>query len=225
MLIQIIRKHERREFELKEKELRYEAEQDRIHEMKNIYESVNKTKHDIKEQINVAQQLYNIGAIVQGNQILNALESNLPAIHYCGKTVIDVELSIKENQLRRRCILYDFQICNIEDIQINEVELCSVIANMINNAIEALENDCDLEQKITFIIARSKGMLLIKCCNPVKKEKVIRVKNHLISSKRASGHGLGTEIIQDFANKNNGVCTFEVVQNEFIASVIVPVKI
>ena len=102
---------------------------------------------------------------------------------------------------------------NDEEIYIDKGDICRVINNIMNNAIEALQ-DCDTKSMKLFI-GIAGGYLIIKSENPYKGslltdgEKIITIK------KDKTKHGYGLKSINNIAEKYNGFMSILYEDNKF----------
>ena len=102
----------------------------------------------------------------------------------------------------------------------DSMDVCSLFYNLVLNSIEAnykLSNN----RFIKLYVANIKRNLLIKIINPVDKYFDINIiKENKTTKEDKENHGLGTQIINDIAYKYNGNVKYEIVDNQFIANVM-----
>ena len=110
-----------------------------------------------------------------------------------------------------------------EQIELMPVDLCTILSNALDNAIEAVEN---MEEELRFIRLEmsSQGKLLFfRFSNPVKKDADI-AKLGVSTKKDIKNHGFGLLNIKYVVEKYNGQMLLEIEEKEvpeFVLSIIV----
>lgn len=92
-----------------------------------------------------------------------------------------------------------------DENQIDEIDSVSVIGNLLDNAIEALEAS-DMERKdkyIRFISSRKKNVWIVRVINPLDDKKIID-KNLNTSKTDKINHGLGMSIVRMLISRYSG---------------------
>ena len=112
---------------------------------------------------------------------------------------------------------YDIAPC---DIHIAETDICILLGNILDNAIEACEQ-LSVKKIIELKIRCINGMLYIGCKNPTKQSDV-----SLITTKPdKSQHGFGTVTINKIANKYGGHANYKIDESLFVCEIIIPQQI
>lgn len=142
-----------------------------------------------------------------GIQILDALLS-----YYLGQLSEDISLSIKgkcENTLL-----------------ISEMDLCTIFSNLIQNAVEALQDD-ELEEKKFFMeINAGRDYLRVKIKNSMRAEKLQYDEkgDFLTSKKDKKNHGIGTSNVKEAVTKNHGKIKYNNDDKMFCVEVTLPIN-
>ena len=98
--------------------------------------------------------------------------------------------------------------------------MCTIISNLLDNAIESCIK-YNGNKFISLKILHEKEYILINVINTTSNTKVNYNGSALKTSKEdKENHGLGTQIINDIAYKYNGNVKYEIVDNQFIANVM-----
>lgn len=115
---------------------------------------------------------------------------------------------------------YDVSDIETELYGISEQEMCTIISNLLDNAIESCIK-YNGDKFISLKILHEKEYILINVINTTSNTKVNYNGSALKTSKEdKENHGLGTQIINDIAYKYNGNVKYEIVDNQFIANVM-----
>ena len=108
----------------------------------------------------------------------------------------------------------------IQSLSIHETELCALLSNGLENAIEAAAHTADEQfRKVRISCPTHKDNLLIFIENSFSGNVVME--NGLPQSLR-EWHGFGVKSISMIAEKYNGYCSFETKGEIFIMRVVLP---
>lgn len=138
----------------------------------------------------------------------------------CGNYTVDYLVSIEIAKAREKNITIDYNIAVAPTLPVNESDLCSLITNIIDNAIEAVERNETLlseERKIYFTMTQKGESLIIHAENPVSEGYVFVYKT---SKADKVCHGLGLKIINNVAKKYKGASTHRTEEGKFITDVM-----
>lgn len=95
-----------------------------------------------------------------------------------------------------------FADVNIDKITVKDADLCSILSNLIDNAIEAVDK-IENDKTVKLNINQKGNMLFIAMENP----SVYNPLENNFNSQKKGNHGWGTKIINDIVNKYNGNMT------------------
>ena len=141
---------------------------------------------------------------------------------YSGNEIIDYIISEKVNIAKQKGITISIDASIPDSFQCSDFDICIILTNTIDNAIEALsEVDTKIEKSVNLIMRYTKGSLYICVTNPCLKPINFMSNGTLQTTKKfASGHGIGLSSIQKAANKYNGLVRTNVENNVFKIEII-----
>lgn len=141
---------------------------------------------------------------------------------YSGNEIIDYIISEKVNIAKQKGITISIDASIPDSFQCSDFDICIILTNTIDNAIEALsEVDTKIEKSVNLIMRYTKGSLYICVTNPCLKPINFMSNGTLQTTKKfASGHGIGLSSIQKAANKCNGLVRTNVENNVFKIEII-----
>lgn len=203
---------------------------------KNMYETIlnrneeiKSFRHDIHNHLMCLEELIHLGNLekvrdyVEGMQ--GKLQPNQNKIYMVGNDVIDVVLNYYISMLNSDVKVTIEGEC-LRKIKMSDVELCTVVSNLIQNATEAL-NQLDTSDKgLEIEFVHHKGYLLMRIKNTMlhKNIKYKGEKNIFITTKKnKEQHGIGIRNAEETLVKNGGTLKFDIKQNEFVAIAMIPV--
>lgn len=199
----------------------HRLEEQHFREVEEKRYEVAKIRHDINNQLVAIRSLVKSGHTEQADELLGELESSIRATkeyEFCSVSIINAVIAEKKAEAEKFGITFDTHI-SLEDIHnITQNHLCSVFANLLDNAIRAEAGFTD-EQK-------DKKVITVKAVND-STSVYITVKNYVsgVEVPREDDtflHGYGQQILRDIAGiysgsftafEENGVYTGIIVMN------------
>ena len=191
-------------------------------------EDIKKIRHDINKN------LINISYLLKQNNITESIDyidaitkalENTKSIINCGNDIIDAILNYKIAVCRRHNIEISIDIDHIPDLSINPMDLTAILANILDNAIEALDTVTTGERYISGKIFCYKNYLSIVIKNPYANQIIIEDNNIKTHKADKLHHGYGLASIRSSAEKNGGAFRVYTKNNIFRAVVMLPIEI
>lgn len=186
-----------------------------------------KIRHDIKNHIFMIDYLAEqddiegikeyLGKIpiVEGNALIT-----IPQKEWLGALVY-----AKAEKAKKIGIEFELENCwkPEQEILIDNMDLLSLTANLLDNAIEATQKVLEKEQrKMGIILNQNKGYLMIDVWNYYNKEYLKIVGNKFKTTKKDRQlHGKGMEIIHEIAEKYMGDFSYSIEENKIIMKVTI----
>lgn len=176
------------------------------------YREMRRIRHDIKNQYICVYQFINEGKYSQAAEylgnIIGETEADLAANYYIksGYNSLDAILNRISAKCAERNIDFSADI-RVTDIgNIGEYHICSVAANLLNNALEASEKE--QSPRIRFTFANNQNYVVIKTENSIS-QSVLDSNPQLTSTKaEEEENGLGIISVRETASKYDGRAEF-----------------
>lgn len=124
-----------------------------------------------------------------------------------GNHLVDFLLTQKLIEAREQHIHVITNIILPADLPIKEDDLCSLLLNLLNNAIEASKREEN--PVIHIIISVVKNYLQIHIKNKSSEDILLKNPRLLTTKKDANTHGFGIQIIQSIVDNYSGMITFK----------------
>lgn len=196
-------------------------QQNKIYEVTEWNENLRKIKHDINNHFlcitqNIQNGLYE-EALSYINSVSDRINVIIPVYYMTGTPELDAILNNKKDYCLKNGI--DFK-CVIGQVpsNINVIDLCVVISNLIDNAIEASEKEENAEINVYISVIGNYFRIIVK--NRIS-ESVLSTNNTLKTTKSdTDAHGYGIRSVKDTIKKYNGQLNFDEHDNFFIADVL-----
>lgn len=137
---------------------------------------------------------------------------------YCKNYAVNTIVCYYAEEARREQIAFEVDLRIPEKLSVPEPELCAVIGNLLENALDACR---DVRKPKPFIHVRMKeedNQLILAIDNTCVKEPAEQ-DGRFLSSKH-EGFGTGTSSVQNTAERYHGMAQFRCVNGVFYASVL-----
>lgn len=210
-----------------ERQRREEFEQKAYENMKEHMEVMNVWKHDYKNQIETIQSLllrksYS-EAIDYIKKISRDMETELPRVN-TGNSTLDAVISSKMLLAEGSGIKFQYQVFNVDQLQLKLTDLASVIGNLLDNAIEANQRMEASEKTFIFLqITPCEEMMCIRVRNSC--DGIYKVeKGKLQSRKQGERHGLGIARIMKIVSQEGGFCNYYTRRDCFEFVIMMPAR-
>ena len=173
----------------------------------------NREKHNLKNQL-LSLRAYalnnNNTAIIDFiNKILNESDYGLTPISVCDNLVIDAILSSKLTLAKNRNIHFTWDIDVPAQLAMNDIDLCILLGNAVENAFDACAAVPDQNKFIHITIKEKQNCLYFYFENSYF-HNLHKTKNVFHSTKSVpSAHGYGLPSIQNIVDKYNGTMDIE----------------
>jgi two-component system sensor histidine kinase AgrC len=184
----------------------------------------NKAIHDTKNQ------LLAILGYIENNDTKIAIESlNLLCSNIAGEqnfintgnVAVDSLINAKIKRINELSINLETSIFLEQNNQIEEIDLCIILGNLLDNAIEACEKiSLENEKKIQLKIIQIEEYLSIEISNSIIDKVKLEKGRSFTTKKDKLFHGFGLESIKEIVEKYNGHINYEQEENTFIVNIL-----
>mgnify|MGYP000832615365 FL=1 len=153
--------------------------------------------------------------VLSGSKALQNVE------HWTGIEAVDYVLSQKISIAEKQQIKVAINVEYPKDCKIEPVDLCTILTNLLDNAIEgAVKSPEYTRRKISITIRRIHQFILIRISNSAIEPPVLR-NGRLITTKRnREYHGWGMKSVRSAAEKYNGTVEYSYTDLMFTVSVM-----
>lgn len=188
---------------------------------------VKKLYHDINNHICCIDNLKNNNKEV--SEYINNLKDEIKSFkdnYNTGNMILDIIINEKSDICSKKGIKF---ICDINFSKVDfikPIDVSSIFANILDNAIEACDkiHDEDVEKYIRIKGTISKAYFVIKCENS-KVNNIKFKKNKLLTDKMDKFvHGIGTQSIKSSLDKYDGELLFEDEKDKFTLNLYIPLN-
>lgn len=216
----------------------HERDQNQIIAIRNqLLESNYKTMHALyaenaQNYHDFNNHLLAIRELIRSNQIQSALTYTdqiakpmqlLAQKTWSGIDVVDAIINDKYQRCVQSHISIHVSAKFPPNIQIEAQDICAILANLLDNSIEACMTLPRSENRsINFIVQPVNNMLIIKVENTVKENPLLENKNLFTTKNNKTLHGWGMQSIRAAVNKYSGFIEHLYKPNRFITMITIP---
>ncbi len=183
------------------------------------YQRTRELWHDLKNHIGVLEILAKEERLLELTDYLNSFKRDveirmIPTKTGC--TPVDAILSDKVYQARRKEIDISIFICDLSDMTIPAFDMCAVLGNLLDNAMEACGKLLE-KGKIVIRMKRQENFYFLTVINSALEP--VRQGNEFVSEKKGYengvGHGLGLRSVERIAHQYGGSLVTDYENGEF----------
>ena len=195
-----------------------------VREIQNMYRQVRGWRHDYRNHINNMKIQLSEGNYDKLSDYLNELADDLDTVDTVIKTgnvMADAILNSKLNVAEKMNIKLNVKANVPDKLPMSDVELCSMLGNILDNAVEACGTLPEEERFMRVYIGKLKGQLYLSVQNSAGK--VRKSKNTYLSTKEGE-HGYGLFRIDRVAKKYGGYVNRQNEEGVFATEIMVPLN-
>ena len=182
-------------------------------------EALLKQRHNFAKHLNVIRNLrFDEAGTYIDDLLKNTREPLIKS--YSGDPYVDAVLNSKIEEIEEKKIDFQFAVDIPKPIDLSTSDICSILYNLIENAIEACEKIKEPEQRSIDLSISHKGQFIAFVCRNSILPQSVHHEDLYHSTKKASGHGFGIMSMKDSAERNGGSITFDIEENYLTVKVI-----
>lgn len=185
-------------------------------------------RHNISNIFSVIGGLVDIQAYDELKKYVDDINEDVHAANelvFLDNKALSILVNMKNNTANKNKVNFKSLISTYQLTNMRDNDLCDLMGNIWDNAIEAALQGEDFNF-VTTTMALDNNHYCIRCENNYAVEPVIK-NNQFISSKRDSNneHGIGTKVIKDIVKKYNGNLEYSFESNICTLEITFPIKV
>ena len=184
-------------------------------------EETRQVRHDIRHHYLQLAALAEKGDMEKIKEYLSAATGKISDynLHFCENQAVDSVFGYYSTLAKRENIPFHALVSLPADLSIDEINLCLVFSNLLENAIQASAKTEPARRKINVeVYPHHNHLLLIHVENTFDGK--IQQKNNIFQSSKRSGNGIGIESVRHITDKNGGACDFTYEDGIFSAKIM-----
>ena len=195
-----------REEQLLKQQLEYKAEY--YKELSRRQQVTNKTMHDLKNQLFALHDIYKNNPEEGMEKIEDICADILSAytLKFTGIESIDALITSKLLLMKENNIKFLNNIYISKDYNVDIMDMCILLGNLLDNAIEANNEISEENRFVNLIILQQMDYVSINISNPTDKKLNINKSGMTSTKKHKEIHGFGLKSVNEIVDKYDGNC-------------------
>lgn len=193
-------------------------------EVENMYRQIRGWRHDYRNHIQTMKVLATNGDMEGIKAYLDELDTDLNSVDTVVKTgnpMADAILNSKLSLARSKCITVRCDAHIPVRLKMSELDLCCIIGNLFDNAIEASLSLPEAERLIRVYMDMKGTQLYISFTNFTSAKKLTKVGKRFQTSK-GEGHGFGLVRIDNIVERLDGYLSRNSEDGAFTTEILIP---
>lgn len=186
-------------------------------------------RHDMRHHLSLLYGFLEAGHSEKAMEYIRQTQSDIDRIvptRYCENTTINLILSAYATKAEQKGVALDIEAVVPESLPFPDTEICTLLANGLENAVTAAASAPDPERKSLPPTVRvncriNKGNLLILIENTFRGE--VRIIDGLPHTLR-EGHGFGVKSIAMLVDRHKGYYSFSADEGLFSLKIVLPLN-
>ena len=196
-------------------------QRERYENLQSAIEEARQARHDMRHHFNQLSALAEVGDLNGIKTYLAGAAGKIPNLDmsFCANRAADSVLGYYCALAKREGVPFHAQIDLPETVPVDEIDMCLVLSNLLENALEASLRTAPAQRQIKVTAYIHSGRrLLIQVENTFDGE--VREKKGVFQSSKRKGDGVGIQSIRRIAEKYSGASTFTHADGVFLAKVM-----
>lgn len=196
----------------------YQYQHSYYQELEQSQQTVRRLRHDMKNHLNVIDTFLRNKDYEQADQYLRELNQEFTSniCTYCPSGIVNAVLNSKAQLAADSNISCKFQIDLEEAPVIKDIDLCSILGNTLDNAIEACRKIPQTSKRSISVKARCKNGFFSYDIINTKVNDIIKEKETFITDKKdSSSHGIGLKTLKTIVEKYDGTIDISYDEDSF----------
>lgn len=202
----------------------YRSQVDFYKMLEEQYRQMERLRHDMKNHLISLQGLWDnqewekMGDYLENMMEAGSIDTNEEAT---GSKAVDALLYSKRKRAEKDCVAWECEVQVSGNCGIEEFDICVLLGNILDNALEACERlSGDTYKYIHIRLCTIKRYLLLEVKNSADMKNPDEIRH--TRKEQPEEHGMGILNIRETAEKYNGAVNTEVGNGEFVISVLLP---
>ena len=210
-------------YEFQTEQFRRDLMEHQYEEIKGVYMDMRGWRHDYHNHMQVMKAQLALGNLEEIQEYLNPLEKELDHVDTLvksGNLMTDAILNSKLTLARRQKIRINCNAKIPERISVEDVDLCVILGNLMDNALEACKQIAEENRFLRIYMKVNKSQLYLSIQNSAKEDPDFNEQNYI--TKKRGNHGLGMKRVQTAVEKYQGYLNLANEPGIFAAEVTIP---
>ena len=191
------------------------------------YASIRAFRHDMNSQLSILSQYAvneQFDLLTDHLQQMNGEFVPLRNITFCGHLMLDALLTAKKQQAQDNTVIMDLKISIPQTLPLRDIDLCSMVGNLLDNALEAV-SALPLQKRTVHVDIHTHNQMLIIIVENSSTGLYLRSPKGILLTTKTDDpdlHGVGLRHVQKLVRKLDGNVVIEAEESTFLVHVRIP---
>lgn len=199
-----------------------------ILENEKNYKEIRKLWHDLSNHLSIIQAYLYENQSDKATQYIDEVQAkfhNVPMIIKTGNEIADIVINQKKCIAQEKGINFEVDAFVNTDLNISASELCILLSNSLDNAIEASETILEEEKRRVHVkIKNHKQFLMIEIENFTKSQPIYKNGLLMTCKKDTLNHGLGILSMESIVKKYGGTIEHKYENGRFRLTILLSIQ-
>ena len=217
MMANILNKNQK----LQQENLFLSVQQERYENLRSAIEEARQARHDIRHHFVQLSVMADDGNLEKIKDYLQNAMDKIPGFdfHFCENQSVDNVIGYYYALAQKEEIPFDARVDLPQELSVNEMDLCLILSNLLENALEASLKTAKFRQRIDIKIYRHASNLILIQIENAFDGKIQQNHGIFLSSKR-NQNGIGIQSVRHIVEKTGGGCDFTYDNGIFTAKIM-----
>ncbi len=189
-------------------------------------EQTSRQRHDMRHHFLVIDNYIKNGNIQKLNEYIEEYRSSLLPLAdtFCDNLALNSLIGYYNELSKNTGAAFDVSISLPEEVVLPDTDLCAIVSNLLENAVEACMRMNSQDKFIHLKISSTTQFLLTIIIENSYEGEILKSGNIFISSKKKGRKGIGISSVLNIIEKYNGVSKFEYQDQLFKVSILLNTK-
>ncbi len=195
-------------------------------DLQQQYEHSMQIVHDAKKHVCALEGLIGSNDMEKAQEYKNSLYNELDRLHpsfKCDNQLLCVIINDALQKAEQKNIKIHLRIESMDLSFLSDIDLTTIVSNLMDNALEATEELTDNKKNIWFVMEKKMGCYLIHSENSY--EYVNKSSERKFLSTKRGHMGIGLTNVKAAVLKYNGMFSAEIENEKFVVSITIPEKV
>lgn len=177
-------------------------------------------KHHMKMIAAMAEKedIHSLKEYVRAMQIR---EKDFSSNYITGNKIVDIILYEESEKCKKQGISFQYTCNNVKFDFMNDADICCILSNLFDNAIESAEKSKDRKIEAVFYTKDDKTMLFIEISNSSDVSPETKNGRLITNKKDKDNHGIGLYSVEKTVTKYDGFLSYRYNENEHIFTSVI----
>lgn len=194
-----------------------------IAEVQNVYLTMRGWRHDYHNHLQTLKARLDMGQAAGARAYLDRLEEDLDAVRALAETgnvSLDAILNAKLSLVVKKDVRLDFKAQVPPALAVSDIDLCVILGNLIDNALESCEKVPEADRFLRLYIGVFKKQLYVSLTNATAE--TVRRPNAAWASTKRGSHGHGLARVDRVVEKYGGYVNRQNEPGVFATEILLP---